>query len=272
MAPIGIFASNGEFWTVGYRNTTFSLRDVKGLSYIQQLLRHPGEQIHAQDLLTPPGTATEPVASQIDDHALPVGVTVRRGFDSDAGEMLDAQAKREYRRRIDELNEQLEDLLERGDHDRVEKVESEIDALRRAISYAVGMRGRDRRAGSIAERARLNVTRSIKAALQKVVEHHTEVGEILNRSIKTGLFCSYIPDPRAPVDWQFSLESADAAGEIATTEPLFTRREPSFFQAFTEGTEFVGRETERAALSRSLEQVIAGHGQCRLDRWSPRRG
>jgi tetratricopeptide (TPR) repeat protein len=259
-APIGIFASNGEFWTVGYRNATFSLRDVKGLSYIQQLLRYPGEQIHAQDLLTPPGTALEPGPSQIDEFALPFGVTVRPGLDSDAGEILDDQAKREYKRRLGELNEQLEDLLERGDHERVEKVESEIDSLRRAISYAIDRKGRDRRSGSNAERARLNVTRSIKAALQKVLENDTEFGEVLNRSIKTGLFCSCIPDPRTPVIWQFSLETADAVPEIATTEPLFSRREPGFFQAFTEGTEFVGRETERAALSRSLEQVIAGHG------------
>jgi AAA ATPase-like protein len=259
-APTGTFACNGEFWTVGYRNVTFSLRDIKGLSYIQRLLRHPGEQFHAQDLSVPPGSGAEPHGPHIDLNALPVGVTVRQGLSADAGEMLDPQAKRAYKRRLDELKEQLEDLLERGDQERVEEVESEIDILRREISNAVGIGGRDRRAGSIAERARLNVTRSIKATMQKVSEHQPEFGEILNRSIKTGLFCSYVPDPRTPVNWQFSLESTDAPAEPESAEPICSRHKSSFLHAFTEGTQFVGRETERAALSRSLEQAIAGHG------------
>ena len=52
IAPIrtGIFARNGEFWTLGSQVATFSLRDIKGLSYIQQLLRHPDEEFHVLDL------------------------------------------------------------------------------------------------------------------------------------------------------------------------------------------------------------------------------
>ena len=42
----------------------------------------------------------------------------------------------------------------------------------REMARAVGLGGRDRRAGSAAERARLNVTRAIKSALQKISEHN----------------------------------------------------------------------------------------------------
>jgi tetratricopeptide (TPR) repeat protein len=259
-ARTGTFACSGEFWTVGYRTATFSLRDSKGLSHIQRLLRCPGEQFHALDLLIPPGTGPEPTDSQIDIYALPVGVTVRRGLSGDAGEILDAPAKRDYKRRLDELKEQLEDLIERGDQERAAEVESEMDILKREISNAFGIGGRDRRAGSIAERARLNVTRSIKAALLKVSERQAEFGEMLNRSIRTGLFCSYAPDPRAPINWQFSLESVDALDQLETAEPLFSRRESRFLQAFKDGTEFVGREREREALSRALERAAGGQG------------
>src|SRR5260370_3696816 len=64
----------------------------------------------------------------------------------DAGEMLDAQAKQNYKRRLLELSEELEDLRERGDHERAANAESEIDSLRREIARAVGLGGRDRRA------------------------------------------------------------------------------------------------------------------------------
>ncbi len=76
-APIGIFAINGEFWTaVGYRSATFSLRDVKGLGYTSSSYYDiPASRFHAQDLLTPPGTALGPSASQIDEFALPFGVS-----------------------------------------------------------------------------------------------------------------------------------------------------------------------------------------------------
>jgi hypothetical protein len=96
--------------------------------------------------------------------------------------MLDAQVKQEYRRRLRELREELEELRQRGHHDRGEKVDSEIDFIEREIVRAVGLGGRDRRAGSVAERARLNVTRAIKSALQKIAEHHAALGELLEGS------------------------------------------------------------------------------------------
>jgi len=256
----GTFARSGEFWTISYRHAAFTLRDTKGLRYIQRLLAHPGEQFHALDLLTPPEGEAGPNGSQLDLNALPVGVTVRRGLSGDAGEMLDAHAIRDYKRKREELKERLEDLVERGELERAAEVESEIEILRREISHAVGIGGRDRRAGSNAERARLNVSRSIRAALQKVSEHDAEFGEILNRSIKTGLFCSYLPEPRAPAIWQFSLENAGAEDQIETSEPILSRCDSSLLQAFTQGTQFVGREAERAVLARALNQVIAGHG------------
>jgi hypothetical protein len=126
-AQMGIFAQSGEYWTVGYEGATFSLKDVKGLSYIQRLLQHPSEEFYALDLLSGPGAVVGGEATFADNTPLPFGVSIRR--QSDAGEMLDAKAKQDYRRRLAELREELEDLRERGDHERAAKVESEIDSL-----------------------------------------------------------------------------------------------------------------------------------------------
>jgi hypothetical protein len=71
----------------------------------------------------------------------------------------------------------------------------------RELSRAVGLGGRDRRAGSASERARVAVTRAVRQAMARISEQHTELGEHLDRTIRTGTYCSYLPDPRVPADW-----------------------------------------------------------------------
>lgn len=256
----GIFARSGEYWTVGYGNTNCSLRDIKGLGYIQWLLRHPGEEFHALDLLSglSGGAAAELDSSE--KSALLGSATVSVGGLGDAGEMLDAKAKQDYQRRLVELREELDDLRERGDDTRAAQVESEIDFLHREIARAVGLGGRDRRAGSTAERARLNITRAIKSALQKVSEHHGQLGELLDRSIKTGSFSCYLANPRTPVTWRFSLDEAVKPSVAEIAAPVFSRPETSLVQSLGDRTTFVGREAERSVLRGMLERALGGEG------------
>jgi hypothetical protein len=101
----------------------------------------------------------------------------------------------------------------------------------------------------------------IKVALQKVSEHDPYLGELLDRSIKRGSFCSYAPHPRTPVSWQFSLESPQASVEGDPTIPVFLRSDTRFLRTFTERTTFVGREVERAILRKFLEQTRRGQGK-----------
>ena len=179
-AKTGVFVCNGEYWTVGYANATFSLKDIKGLGYLQRLLQHPGEEFHSLDLLSGPGAAATSESDGSDKASLLAGATVSVGGLGDAGEMLDAKAKQDYQRRLIELKEELEEARERGNEARAAVVESEIDFLHREIARAVGLGGRDRRAGSAAERARLNITRAIKSAVQKIAEHNSQLGELLD--------------------------------------------------------------------------------------------
>ena len=186
----------------------------------------------------------------------------RVGGLGDAGPMLDAQAKQAYRRAILELEEELEDFHTRGDHERADEVQSKLDFLRREFARAVGLGGRDRRAGSAAERARLNVTRAIKAATQKMSERDPEFGKLLEHGIRTGAFCSYLPDPLRPVIWKFSTDRPGTVeGAGAAAEPIFSRTNTDFLRAFTEGTTFVGRDSERVMLLRRLEQAVRGEGK-----------
>jgi len=67
---------------------------------------------------------------------------------------------------------------------------------------AVGLGGRDRRAGSATERARASVTRAVRSAMSRIREHSAPLGDHLDRSIRTGVYCAYVPDSRGSVNWK----------------------------------------------------------------------
>ena len=45
------------------------------------------------------------------------------------------------------------------------------------------------------------MTRAVRQAMARIAEHHPELGEHLDRTIRTGTYCAYLPDPRAPAGW-----------------------------------------------------------------------
>ena len=52
------------------------------------------------------------------------------------------------------------------------------------------------------ERARVNVTRAIKAAVGRIAEHEPELGHLLRGTVRTGAACAYQPDPAMPLEWE----------------------------------------------------------------------
>ena len=267
---VGLFSLSGEYWTIGLDASRFILKNIKGLGYLQRLLQHPDREFHALDLLSGAGAGSARSDTLVGpEETLPVGITIRRGLSGDAGETLDAQAKREYQRRLHELNESLEDQRERGNHERADQIEGEVEFLTRTIERASGLGGRQRRTGSNAERARLSVTSAIKTAFEKISEQDKELWNFLDRSIRTGSFCRYVPDPESPITWQFSTDGVSARRDIRPTLVTRSSRDTNFLRAFTEGTAFVGRTTEYTALLRALDQMQRGDGKIVVIRGSP---
>jgi hypothetical protein len=174
---------------------------VRGLAYIAYLLGHPRKEIHVLSLASKAGGTQNDLGEPVtEEQAAQSDITVGRM--GDAGEMLDAQAKAAYKKRAAELCEQLEEARERNQLERVDQLEDEIEDLGRELSRAVGLGGRDRRAAPVSERARINVTRAIKVALERIAEHNPALTALLTGSIRTGTFCSYTPDSRLPISWQ----------------------------------------------------------------------
>jgi tetratricopeptide (TPR) repeat protein len=174
-AETNVFRREGDYWSVAFEGRTVRVRDLKGMRYLAHLLAHPGREFHVVDMV-----------------AAETGQQMALG---DAGEILDERAKSAYRRRLAEIEDDIEQARALQDAEREAQADAERDFLVRELARAVGLGGRDRRAGSASERARSGVTRAVRQGIARIGEHHPQLGEHLSRSVRTGTYCAYAPDP-----------------------------------------------------------------------------
>jgi len=160
----------GDVWAVaGTTAPPFRLKHSKGLAYLAELLAHPDREVHVLTL---------------------IGLDHGAG---DAGPVLDAQAKAAYKQRLDTLEEEISEAESFGDVGRANRAREEIEMLATQLAGAVGLGGRDRRAASDAERARINVQRRLKDTIDSIGRHDPELGRYLSAAVRTGTYCSFTP-------------------------------------------------------------------------------
>jgi hypothetical protein len=183
---------DGEFWTVLTPRSSTHVRDAKGVRHLATLLAQPGRPIHVLELAGGPTGGTG--VGGLSDVADPgeVGLGFVDGF-GDAGEVLDDAAKDAYRRRLTELDELIGEAERFNDIGRASQLGVERDLLVDQLAQAVGLGGRDRRAVSVSERARVNVTRAIRSAIRKIGELDREAGRYLDTTVVTGAYCQFDP-------------------------------------------------------------------------------
>lgn len=182
----GLFRADGGTRTVGLGSRTVTVPDLVGLRYVARLLAEPGREFHALDMTAVEhGTPAEgrPDAQQ----GLPV---------------LDEPARRAYRRRLAEIDEDIDDATAANDLGRLALAQRDREYLIVELQRAVGLRGRARTTGGSAERARSSVTRSIRYALKRLADHQPELAAHLEGRIRTGAYCCYEPDPLLAVTWR----------------------------------------------------------------------
>jgi tetratricopeptide (TPR) repeat protein len=165
---------DGEVWVCECAGTTFRLRDSRGMQMLARLVSAPGKEIHVLDLMG----------------AMSSGQPVDSG---DSGEALDERSRREYRGRLESLRAQLEEAESNHDLAGAEAAREEIEQLSAELARAFGLGGRARRVGSSVERARVNVQRRLKHAVERIAQECPAAGKHLNWAIRTGSLCSYRP-------------------------------------------------------------------------------
>jgi tetratricopeptide (TPR) repeat protein len=205
---VGLLRKEGDYWTLEWEGAPFRLKHSIGLHYLAVLVRQPGREVLATDLVTtyrrrrssgpaPGDGGAADARTWADGDAAPARRTL-----ADAGPLLDARAERAYRGRLADLRATLTEAERCNDLGQIDCTRAEIEAIGAELARAVGLGGRRRRASSHLERARVSATRAIQAAVRRIRENDGALGRHLATAVKTGTFCSYSPDPRTPVSWR----------------------------------------------------------------------
>jgi hypothetical protein len=189
-----VLAREGDVWRLDYEGRVLRVRDAKGMRHLALLLANPGVEFHAVDVATAADGGAPAAAESVE------GLGVRAGT-GDAGPALDSQAKAEYRSRLEDLRAEIEEAESFNDPERAARAREELDFIAHELGAAVGLGGRDRRAASAAERARVNVTRALRREIRRIADEDAGLGRELETTVRTGTFCAYEPDPRRPVAW-----------------------------------------------------------------------
>lgn len=170
---------DGNDWLLQAGAEEARLRDGSGPRQLRSLLAAPGHDIAALDIA-----------------AGGVGLVART-----AGPVYDPAAGAAYRRRLDALDAEIDAADRRDDADAARRVEAERETLLAELRRARRLGGRVRDISPEAERARVNVTRGLRATIDRIALPAPRAAAHLRASIRTGRTCRYDPAPGGPVRW-----------------------------------------------------------------------
>ncbi len=168
--PGSVFRRDDDVWVIRFDGAGARLVGLKGFHDLVRLLREPGVPIHCLELSGAP-----PAHESRHD-------------------VLDADARQDYRRRIEELQADVERAQRDNDPGLTERLRAELDALIDELTKASGMGGRSRNLDRRVERARTATTWRIRSAIKKIASAHPRLGQHLDNSVRTGTFCVYSPE------------------------------------------------------------------------------
>ncbi|MEA2195469.1 MAG: hypothetical protein QOG42_1903, partial [Solirubrobacteraceae bacterium] len=157
-----------EVWLLEYEGRTLCLQDAKGLHHLATLFERPGEPVTA----------------------LTLAIAITRGRARDAAQLV------AHRAQVQDLREELAEARAFNDPERVSRAREQLELIAADVERA------DQATSAAGERARINVTRAIKAAIRRIAEQEPDLGHLLRSTVRTGASCRYEPDPGIPLTWE----------------------------------------------------------------------
>lgn len=171
----------GAVWHLTFAGRDATIAHTKGVADIARLLATPGTEIHVLELID------------------------TRDRSGPAGPIVDRKAIESYRRRLVELDGEVDDAGSDNDLERRARAEAERQAVLDEVVRVTGPRGQARQfANHPAERARKAVTARVRDAIRKIAPLLPELAAHLDRAIVTGTYCRYRPDTTG---WHIDTES-----------------------------------------------------------------
>jgi DNA-binding NtrC family response regulator len=190
------FYQSGDYWIIGGMGSEATFKDMKGFQFISFLLKHPNVQLAAIDVYNtgkrPAAITSEAMAFQNDFKPFD---DILRPIEKGGGLSL--------KKILNEI-ERLKEKIESDDYNNPEEcvnIKQEIDYLENLIKHkpnkkehSIVLKKAIRDHKSQSELARVNVTKRIHAALNKILSTNPNLGLYLNKStIKTGDSFYYSP-------------------------------------------------------------------------------
>jgi hypothetical protein len=186
------FYKLGDYWNIIYQGERAHLRDLKGLRQIHRLLQNTYKDISAIELMSvdnPPPSEDQSI--DYDD------IPMKSQFDEEP--IWDGKTLTEVRERLEELKERKREIIEmQGD---TSEVESEINKINELAKSTIGRYGKSRVFDHAGERARTNVTKTIRYATVRIKEvGMSKCAKHLDANISRGKMCSY--SPQEQLEWK----------------------------------------------------------------------
>ncbi len=165
----------GKNWAVGTNSRSVTVPHCVGMKHLAVLLANPGMEIAAAEL-----------AAGLDAWDAAAAALLRS-----PQPVLDRTAAEQYRRRLSELDGEIDTYTLRADRERAARAGEERDWIRAELAAAAGFAGRTRTFSDDSERARLSVGRAIRRALARIAAADAVLGAQLRNGLHTGRYCSF---------------------------------------------------------------------------------
>jgi hypothetical protein len=182
------FRKDGEFWRLTYSGVSVTLKDRGGMPYIANLLREPGRYIACSELKQ---LVDPPLASKKQKDPDDAALSATDGRRLPASEKLDQQAVVEYRNRLREIQEDLEEALNNNDPGTAENLTTEKEFIEQQLRAGLGLHARSRTFPDETNRARNSVCNAIRRTIAEIRRHHGALGGHLNAYLRLGNVVAY---------------------------------------------------------------------------------
>lgn len=176
------FGADGDRWVLVRDGERHQLAPIKGFIALRALVEQPFHDVHALE-----------IAALIEGRS---NAVVSTGSDP----LLDGEAERRFRSRLVEIRADLDRADRSGDTAWSAELSDEESALLDALADAAGFHGRPNRGSTDADRARVNITKHVKRAIDRIAAVDADLGAHLATSVSTGSFLRYAPRG-TPMRW-----------------------------------------------------------------------
>lgn len=195
------FKNVGPIWIIEFRGNRTILKDLKGLHYLQFLLKYPGKEYHVSVLRDSiDGQKFDTVSNMLselsEDQLEELGL--RKTVLSDSYALVDKKTISSIENRCKEL----EALIETSRFDDPGQRLRYVEDLRRLKSYlktTTGLGGKTRTFPTETEKLRLNITNRLTVVLRIIEKSNPKLWLHLKNAVRSGNYFSY--QPEQPIYW-----------------------------------------------------------------------